>query len=388
MRYLAVFVILAILGAAAQPLPAQSSSTATGVSNSMNPAISVNGLFLGQVSRDNPDHEFNNINVQEAETRFTSIVDPYWKAALTIAGHPAHSHASPHDAGEDNPDDQAVEETSADFIFHIEEAYIDGRALPAGFALRMGKFFLPFGKHVPLHTHQFPFVHSPLGVSAILGEHSLSESGAQITATIPVPWYADLSVYGVDGRAGIFDAANKNYVFGACTHHLWDIGQNSTLGLGGSALQGPDGRHPGESIQLNIYGADLTYKWVSAGQSKGPALNFTAELIVPDSEEKEGSPLGWYFFTQYRPHRNWWLGGAVSQAVDILGGHSDHEKDESETPLGEMWEYKFNLTFAPSEFSALRAEIVFSDDRAGDEDDLQFYLQWNFTIGSHPAHLY
>ena len=56
--------------------------------------------------------------------------------------------------------------------------------------------------------------------------------------------------------------------------------------------------------------------------------------------------------------------------------------------MGDLREYKFNLTFAPSEFSALRAEVVYYQDNVTREDDLRFIVQANFTIGSHPAHLY
>lgn len=397
MRFL---VFLLLVGVLVDPASAQTgSSTATGISNTMNPAISVNGLFWGLVSRDSDEPELNRIALQEAEAQFTSIVDPFWKANLVVAIHPAHSHAHAEEAATAKQD-EAHEQEAAQYVLHVEEAYIDGRSLPAGFALRLGKFFLPFGKHIPLHTHQFPFVEAPVGVSAFLGAHSLSETGAQVIASVPLPWYSDLKVYGVNGDADIFDSGNRDLAFGGRLTNLWDLTLASTLELSGSWLHGPGGAHPGEFKDLDVYGIDLTYKWVSPRRSKGPAVTLQGELILPRAEEHPGEPTGWYALAQYRIHRNWWLGLTYGQADGDLAHDHLHQNEKSDALqvlqehehaayfAGDMTEYKFNMTFVPSEFSALRAEIAYFDDQHGDTDDLRFAIQWNFTIGSHPAHLY
>jgi len=100
----------------------------------------------------------------------------------------------------------------------------------------------------------------------------------------------------------------------------------------------------------------------------------TVEAVLPDYEEGEGDPWGWYGLAQYRFHRNWWAG--------VGAGQADHGLE------GDLREYKVNLTFVPSEFSSLRAEMVYYQDKVTMEDDLRFIVQANFTIGSHPAHLY
>jgi hypothetical protein len=356
------------------------SSTASGVSRALNPAISVNALFLGQVARDRDEAAYNGVDLQESEVRFTAIVDPFWKANLTFAVHPAHAHA------EETEEEHADEEG---YALDLEEATLDGRALPAGLALRLGKFYLPFGKHAPLHTHRFPFVEAPVAVSSFLGEHGLTEAGVQAGVTVPLPWYSDLSLYGVDGRSEPFDADDRDLVFGGRWTNLWDLSDATTLELGGSAFRGPDGAHPGAFRDLDVLGVDLTCKWISPRRSKGPALTVQGELILPRPEERAGDPRGWYALAQYRVHRNWWLGVTCGQA------DPDHaDEDHGEEPdghehgafAGKVSEYKLNATFAPSEFSALRAEVAYFDDE--ERDDLRFLVQWNFTIGSHPAHLY
>jgi len=369
----------------------QSSSTATGVSRAMNPAVSVNGLFWGQVSRDNDSPEFNRVALQEAEAQFAAVVDPFWAAVFTFAVHPTHSH----EAGSDtNVYNESAEEPHG-FALDVEEAYVDGQSLPAGLGLRLGKFYLPFGKWAPLHTHQFPFAVSPLAVAHYLGEHSLTEPGGMMTLSVPLPWYSDLQLYGVNGDSELFDRSSTELVWGGRWRNMWDVSDNATLELAGSGFTGPDGAFPDEGRQLYVYGADLTYKWVSAARSQGPILVLTGEVILPRPQEREGDPYGWYALANYRFRRNWWLGVTVGQ-VDCDTHHEgdkqfpilskQHEHEQSFP--GDTWEYKANLTYAPSEFSALRFEVDYYEDRVGDADDLRFIVQVNFTIGSHPAHLY
>ena len=369
---LAASAILALGAAAVAAEPAASGSTITGISSLMNPAISVNALFLGETSADDDGLDANRIGLQETEMQFTSVVDPFWTADLVVAFHQEIGH---------DPDDEAT------FVADIEVARIRARSLPAGLGLVLGKEYLPFGKHAPLHTHQFAFVRAPVAVRSFLGDHALAEVGARAEATVPLPWYSEFTAYAVNGDAEIFDAHDRDLAWGARWTQTWDVAPTATLELGGSLLHGPGARQQDEPAGgLGVYGVDLTYKWISGARSHGPAVVWTSELILPDPEHAEGDPLGFYTHLQARVHRNWWVGFGAGQAADV-SGHVDVDGGEIET-LATWNEYRANLTFAPSEYSALRAEISQLDEAGGDADDLRLSLQWNFTIGSHPAHLY
>lgn len=408
---LALWGAVLLLGPFASVLPAGAqsvgSSTATGISNQFNPALSVNALFLAQTARDDTSPARNGIALQEAEAQLAAVVDPFWKAAVTIALHPVHAAE---DASHGDLEDEGTGGHHAEaegYAVEVEEAYIDGRALPAGLALRLGRFYVPFGKHQQLHTHQFPFTEAPIAIQSLLGDHPLIENGATLTASLPLPWFGEALAYAVDGGSEPFDAGNRDLVYGARLRQLWDLSDATTLELGGSYLQGPDGAHPGEGLSLDLYGLDMTLKWISLARTRGPALTVQGELLLPRPEARSGEPHGWWGLAQYRWHRNWWWGAGYG-IVDV-DARSDAEPtgemlgkrtagwpgSSSALPLhehvaftGEVREAKLNLVFAPSEFSALRAEVAWLDDRAGDADDLRFLLQWNFTIGSHPAHHY
>lgn len=388
-------VMCIVLASVAVSAGAQS-ATSTGISRDQNPALSVNTLLLGRVADQSTAADLNGVNLQEAELQLTSIVDPYWKANLVFAVHPAHDHQ---EEGED------AEHAHGGYEGDVEVAYIDGTALPHGFGLRLGKDYVPFGKHAPLHTHQFPFVDAPVAVQAFLGGHGVSEVGARLAREVPLPWYSDLEVYAVDGRSEIFDGASRDLAYGARFTNLLDLSTTATLELGGSWLHGPQAggylalehAHEGEAGNLDLVGADITFKWVSASASRGPALNLTAEVIMPQVDEVAGDPLGWYAHAQYRFARNWWLGAGVGALDrDLIEHDEEHEEEEHAEEhhdhglfaWEEVVEAKANLTWTPSEFSALRLEVARYDDRLGDADEWLVSLQANFTIGSHPAHNY
>jgi hypothetical protein len=374
--------IAAVLAAAAVPL------TAGAQTRDLNPAISVNGLILGRAAEQSTDRAYNGIDLQEAEVRFTADVDPFWKANLTFAVHPEREHAHGHE-------EEGGEEHGG-YTGDLEQAYVEGLAIPGGFGLVVGKDYLPFGKHVPLHTHQFPFVDAPVAVRTFLGDHSLAEVGARLAHTIPLPWYSDLAAYAVDGRSEIFDADSRDLAYGARWANLFDLSMESTLELSGSWLNGPLGPdylllHAEDPLtgKLNVWGADATFKWISASRSRGPALNLTAEVVIPRPDRGAGDPFGWYAVAQYRFARDWWLGagaGGMKRDLPDEGGEADHADELF--AWEEVLEAKLNLAWVPSEFSAVRLEAARYVDQVGSADEWLFSLQINFTIGSHPAHVY
>jgi hypothetical protein len=330
----------------------------------MNPAVSANGLFVAEHSDDITSGDVNGCRMQEAELQLSSVVDPFWKADIIFTFAP----------GFGGEEDEAG----------VEQAVLESTAMPYGLGLRLGKFFLPFGKHTPLHTHQFAFVRAPAPVRAFLGDDGPTDTGIELTYMPDLPWYSELTLYGIDGNNAIMDGNNGGLGWGARWSNLWDVSEGGTLELGVSGLTGPQLAEEAAAGRTDLYGLDLTYKWASWTRSQGPALNLTAELILPHRETGAGDPRGVYGIAQYRFARQWWLGLSAGTVVDGWRNIAGDARDG----LRDYREYKANLTLTPSEFSALRGEVSYLEDPDGGYEDLRFSLQWNFTIGAHPAHLY
>jgi len=379
--YIAGALMLLGLGVAldiASAAAAETSSTATGVSSLMNPAVSVNALFLGETSADVGGADANRIAIQEVEMQLTSVVDPFWTADLVLGWHEEEAH-----------EDEEVH-GAPHFVTDIEIATLRSTAMPAGLGLTLGKFYLPFGKHAVLHTHQFPFVRAPITVRSFLGDHGLSDVGAALDATVPLPWWSEITIYGVDGRSEVFNGEHRDLAFGGRWCHLWDVSDSGTFELGGSYLTGP-AKSGGGYDRVELAGIDLTLKHDSGFNTGGSSTALTCEVFLPDFDRENYDAYGYNLFARSRVHQDWWLSvgiGIVESTVMFSPTVDGKDAEHEEITLRDSYEYKINIAYAPSDFSAVRAEAAWISFDTGLDDDLRFSLQCNFTIGSHPAHLY
>lgn len=371
-----LFCFLLVLWATT-PAQSQSSSTATGTSTAFNPAISVNGLFLGYYQSDplmretafGHEHEGEGaelaetaqveeeqrhgladdtgLHVQEVEVRFTSIVDAYFKADMVLA----------------IPGTEGIE---------LEEATIATTHLP-NITLKAGKFYGDFGKHNLLHTHAFPFLDSPLINERILGGEGLNEVGVEACLLLPASWYSELSVQVFNGDNELFNSANGNdLVYLSHWENLWDVNDDATLELGGSYTFGKNDH----AKITQLWGGDLTFKWRSSKPARYRTFVFQAEYIqarVSDGIDTE-SVGGLYALMQYQFSRRGWL----QARYDVFGlPKIESERDTRFSGL---------LALIISEFSALR--LQYNLNREGGQNIQQLAMQLNITLGAHPAHAY
>jgi hypothetical protein len=131
----------------------------------VNPNISVIGQpFMRWLDDANdPAHNHATFDVGEVEGVFDAYLNPYASGTFVLT------------FGEDGAE--------------VEEGYFQLlRGLPAGLALKGGKYRAPFGKLNPLHPHAYPFAERFRVLSAYLpGEESLNETGVELSARVPAP---------------------------------------------------------------------------------------------------------------------------------------------------------------------------------------------------------
>jgi hypothetical protein len=339
------------------------SSTVTGVSRTFNPAISVNGLFLGALTSHAFEDEGDTLlmiedeheelkagfDVEEVELQLTSFVDPFLKADLILA----------------------MEGTEG---IELEEGFVTTLGLPANLTVRGGKFFGAVGKQNLLHSHQFPFVDNNLSNEKIFGEEGLNEVGVEGSILLPFSWYSDAVLQVVDGdNENIYNSPDaKDLVYIGHLKNLWDLTESTTLEIGGSGAFGKDEREEWSQVA----GADFTVKWRPLRRTKYRGAVFQGEVLhhsVKDSLGGDEESLGFSFLTKFQFSRRWWIQGRF----DTFNPNGDVDEPRRVSGL---------LAFVPTEFSALRFQYNLID--VGNETEHEGKVQLNFTIGSHPAHRY
>jgi hypothetical protein len=361
------------------------SSTATGTSRAFNPAISVNGLFLGfytsepfarepafgethehESGHDTEEPEVHEheeeegghahahglpgetgMSVQEVEVRFSAFIDAYLKGDLTLA----------------IPGTEGLE---------VEEVVLTTVGLP-NVTLTAGKLYAQFGKHNALHTHAFPFLDPPIANERVLGGEGLNEVGFGASFLLPSAWYSEISAQVLDGKNPLFASAEgRDFVYAGRWRNLWDLNDATTGELGGSYAGGKNSH--GELTQL--LGCDLTVKWRPLRRARDRAFIFQAEYLRArvNNEHDLGKAGGLYALMQTQIASRWWL-----QARYDRFSISDLE-DEKEHRVSGL------LAFVPTEFTTVR--LQYGLNRTHTEDIHQIAIQLNYTMGSHPAHEY
>ena len=359
---ISIFVMSPLAGFAASP----------GAGKVFNPDTSVN--FLGYVrrgsvnsgdasSRDSAVH--NGFTFQEAELQFFSEVDPYFRANALFSLAPSG--------------------TAGSFGFDPEEVFIESIALPV-VSVKVGKFKAALGKHNGLHTHAFPFIDSPLISQQLLGVEGLNETGISVSALLPIGWFMELTAQALNNQnEAIYHSPDSGDLSGVVQlRNLWELSEDATLEW---AVYGTQGKNQA-SLTAQAEGTDLIFKWRPSEGGKYQALIFANEFLYgespgtgftvgPTGGTANGAHLGGLAsWLQYQFGERWWIQGRV-EYVGLASSDSLPQKRKQSALLG----------FFPSEFSGFRLQydhVVPVDEPV----EHALTLQWNITIGAHPAHSY
>lgn len=378
-----------------EPLDASPTMTSTGRDNSFNPAIGV--TFQGQAWSygNDPDDYYipgfplggeaglapEGLSLAESEITMSANVDDKFMAMLTVP--------------------IAVED--GDVEVELEEAWVETLALPAGLALRMGRFFADVGYLNTKHFHSWDFADLPLVYQAFLGNQYIDD-GLQLRWLAPTEFYLEFSGEILRGDSYPAGGAARSGV-GSSTLGLktgGDIGfSNSWLfgfsWIGAESEERESGSEDNPLLftgDTDIYIADFVWKWAPLGNSRQQNFKFQAEYMWRNEDGfynlPEGIELpwdehqqGWYAQAIFQPFPRWRLGvrygrlsGATADAVyfgtPLYSAGSDPER------------YSAMVDWSNSEFSRLR--LQYELDKSAEEDDHLFGLQYIFSIGAHGAH--
>ncbi len=335
-----------------------------------------NSLFLYQnSSRGNGVNKIdrNGMSLQEAELQFSSDVDSYWRFSSIFSMH-QEVELVDDDANALTPDVREEE-----YVFEPEELFAESLSLPH-VTIKAGKFKAAFGRHNTLHTHAFPFIDAPLANQILLGSEGLNDVGLSLAGLLPTSWFSEITIQSLSGQSEGLDyfagSSANDTVSLLHWKNLWDLSEESTIELGGS---GATGRNSA-SLTTQLFGADLTFKWRG---SRSKAVIWSTEYLsreLNDVTRERGQ--GFASWIQYQFDQRWW--------AQIRGEHLEMKNQDPGNPdpiAGQQRKQSVLIGFIPSEFSGLRLQYDHLDDGAKKAEQ-KLMLQFNYSIGAHPAHLY
>jgi hypothetical protein len=338
----------------------------------MNPAISVAGVALGGGTTrkgsagGNPDDLRSGLLLQEVELRASAIVDPYFRADVTLAG---------------NTEGVA-----------FEEAYLSTLEIPR-VTIRAGQMKATVGRHNLLHTHAFPFLTAPLPWRTLLGPEGLRDPGVSADVLLPLPFYTEVTAQAFAGDWLPFEGSiednprtardeaipdrrrDRDLAYVAHLKTLFELSDSSTLELGASYIGGRNGF----GGMTNVVAGDITFKWKPIEAERYVGFDWTTEYVwvergrAPTDRTRGGG----YTAVRYQFAQRWWV-QARGAVLGLPAG------DDPRTYRGEAL-----AAFIPSEFSALRLQYALEREAEPDADYIhELFAQVVFSIGPHPAHAY
>jgi len=380
--------------------PAQGSMMAGG-DNSSNPALGV--IFQGRAwSYENDPHDYlipgfplgghagpaaEGFSLGETEINISANVDDKFTAWLTMA--------------------IAIEDGEA--VIEVEEAWAETMSLPAGFSLRLGRFFSNIGYLNDIHAHNWDFADSPLPYQAFLGNHYIDD-GLQFRWLAPTDMFLELGAEITRGGHYPASGAGNSGLGGFTLHALTggDVGYSHSWQAGLSYLHaesedresggGHGHDHDHGALLFNgdtdLMIAEFVWKWSPNGNWRQKNFIIQAEYLwrnedgnytVHDSGPTpyDTDQQGWYLQAVYQPFPRWRFGVRYDQLS------SDYPGDAFiDTPLmpaqNNPRRYTVMADWSNSEFSRLRLQYML--DKAGSDGDNQLGLQYIFSIGAHGAH--
>jgi len=285
----------------------------------------------------------------------------------------------------------------------IEEAYIVTTALPEGWQIKGGKFKSNFSRIDAQHPHAWDFFDIALPYRAFLGDEGLGgENGVQLTYLPALPVYLLFGVETLQGENSLLfgQAAEEGpHAFTSFVKSSVDTSDYSALYFGPSVLFGKTDNTnilPGAEVRANsaLYGLEAVWKWKRTNRE---ALTIQSEYLlltqsgtatdsttgVADSLKRKQD--GFYVQGVYRINR-WGVGARY----DTLNVFSDaFEQAGVQHNFGKPWRETASLEYNPSEFTRVRLQVSHdkSDTLTGRTND-EAILQFNFSVGAHPAHTF
>ncbi|HQZ37567.1 MAG TPA: hypothetical protein PLH72_00905 [Vicinamibacterales bacterium] len=341
------------------PAPAPVSVAPVSSGKVFNPDIAVIGNSLGAAGR-NPNSDQPTFGLEEVETSFQAIVDPYARADVFLSAGPGG--------------------------LEIEEGFVTFNTLPGQFLLKAGKMRAQFGKVNAMHTHALPWTDRPLVTGNLVGgDEGISESGLSVSRLLNNPFmFLEATGEAYYGASDVFESGQRSkLVYVGRLRGYRDLTEGTNIDLGGSFAYGPSRVEPSVllgsgDMATRLMGFDATFRYRPLRRAIYRRFVARSEFIW--SQPREGgvagdTSFGLYASGDYQFARRWYAGLRYDRSARAF--------DASTVDKGGS----FYLTYWPSEFSQVRGQYrhtSYGDNVHANE----FLFQFLFSIGAHGAHVF
>lgn len=299
---------------------------------------------------------------------------------------------------------------------HLENAWLQTRALPAGLQVRAGRFASQVGYLNELHPHTDDFTERPLLHRAFLGGHWYDD-GARLNWTAPTSFYLRFGAEVFSGQKWVKETAEGsgsgvtalNVKTGA------DINANQSWQWGLSHLNnrrealveehghtGSEHAHAAAFTGKRMWMSDLVWKWAPDGNNRNQQLRMVWEYaqvsqlnrFADNDKRHSASSLGavWRFNQAWEVGlRNDWL------RVNKPELHNDNGTWVHEFPAGKLRENVWMVAYKPTHMQTLRVQLTQQNAHGMNESGEAIFanpakrsVQLHYVVGfgAHGAHAY
>lgn len=323
------------------PIPAAPPSPAL-----QNPAISVLPDFTYSAGNDPTWASQNPFQVREVEVAFSSAIDPYASANVFLSLEDGHLNA--------------------------EEAYAAFPGIPGGWTMKVGKFYMDFGKQNGMHTHTWFQADQPLALRTMLGADGLNDVGVSASHLLPTPWMSDLTLeVGGARNDAVFGGKRSDLSYLLAWRNFWDTTDNSSLEAQLSLAQGKNATGHGTGL-ANLA---VTYRYKPLASGTRASFLWRTEVIREHYRTADGldRSTGAFSYVDWQFTRGWFAG--------LRADYAEHPLDPWFHDKGGA----LTLTYFPSEFQKFRLQFERTDYAdVGLRNAVVF--EYGFAIGPHGAH--
>jgi len=284
------------------------------------------------------------------------------------------------------------------FGVEVEEAYATTLDLPWSLQARVGQFLTRFGRQNNTHPHSWDFVDQAFPIARVFGGEGNRGLGAEVSWLAPLPWHTELVLSATDaagestarsffGGQGLPLESPLDLQTTLALKQFFDLSDDWSLLVGLSGANGPN--PTGHDNRTDVFGLDLYLRFRPVTEGSYTAVSLQGEVFwrrrqIPNDLAQDVSAYGqisWRFARRWGAAARYeWGGPSRLRNGEVGGDLLDPHWTTARQRLSA------SLTFWPTEFSRLRAQLGRDDAGWSEKAVWSGLLAVEFSVGAPGAH--